>query len=256
MSPVRTLRSHLQDLLAAFAFLTRLPLPAIPFDDQSLARAVKFFPLVGLAVGAAAALLHAALTPHLPGPVSALAVLLATVLTTGALHEDGLADTADAFGGGLRDRTRILAILRDSRIGSYGAIALTLSLTARLLLLSSLPPASFAAYLIAAHVLCRWSSLPLSLWLAPARSPHDGMGSRIAHRTIRASLLVGSALTLAIVIPALRLASIAPFALSLTVILLSGLFYRARLGGITGDCFGATNQLTEIAVLCCGVWQR
>ncbi len=256
MSPAPTLRSLLGDLLAAFAFLTRLPLPATPYDDGSLARAVKFFPLVGLVIGAGASLLHAALTPHLPGPVSALAVLLATVLTTGALHEDGLADTADAFGGGLRDRSRILAILRDSRIGSYGAIALTLSLTARLLLLSSLPPASFAPCLIAAHVLGRWSSLPLSLWLAPARSPHDGMGARIAHRTSRASLLVGSALTLAIIIPALHLASIAPVLLTLAVTLLSGLFYRARLGGITGDCFGATNQLTEIAVLCCGVWQR
>lgn len=256
MSLTRFLRSQAVDLLAAFAFLTRLPLPTVPYDDGSLARAVKFFPLVGLAIGAGAALLYVALTPHLPGPLPALVVLLATVLTTGALHEDGLADAADAFGGGLRDRTRILAILRDSRIGSYGAIALIVSLTARLLLLASLPTSSFAAYLITAHVLCRWSSLPLSHWLAPARSPQDGMGSRIAHRTTRASLLAGSALTLAIVIPALHLMSIAPIVLSITVTLLTGLFFRARLGGITGDCFGATNQLTEITVLFCGVWQR
>lgn len=256
MTPARALRSIAIDLVAAFAFLTRFPLPSVCYDGGSLARSVKFFPLVGLVLGGGASLFHAFLVPHVPPDISALAVLLALVLMTGALHEDGLADVADAFGGGVRDRTRILSILRDSRIGSYGAIALVLSLGARVLLLENLPPSKFAAYVVAAHVLCRWSSLPLSLWLAPARAPHDGMGVRIAHRTTSASVLIGSALALAVILPTLRLMAIAPIVITLAVTLASGLFYRQRLSGITGDCFGATNQFTEIAVLCCGVWRQ
>lgn len=256
MNPARALRAHASDVVAAFAFLTRFPLPSVPYDDDSLARSVKFFPLVGLVLGCAASLLHGALSPHLPPALSALVVLLALVLATGALHEDGLADASDAFGGGQRDRNRILAILRDSRIGSYGAIALILSLAARVLLLSSLPPSNFAAYVVAAHVLCRWSSLPLSRSLPAARPANDGLGVRIAQRASGTSLVVGSLLSLAIVILALRVNAIEPITLTLAVTFLSSLFYRTRLGGVTGDCFGATNQLTEIAVLFCGVWQR
>lgn len=256
MKSPSALRSTAFDLVAAFIFLTRLPMPPISFDDESLARSVKFFPIVGLVLGGGVSLLHAALFRHFPPMLSALMVLLVLVLATGGLHEDGLADVADAFGGGLRDRIRILAILRDSRIGSYGAIALVLSLLARVLLLANLPAAHFAAYVIAAHVLCRWSSLPLSRWLLPARAEHDGLGSHIAKRTAASSLLLGSLLTLAVVLLALHLMAVAPISITLLVVLFSGLFYRDRLGGITGDCFGATNQITEIAVLCCGVWIR
>ena len=241
-----------EEVVVAFQFLTRIPMPAIAFESDSLSRAVKFFPLVGLVVGTGAVLLQKLLTTHLPNPLVSLIVLTYLVLITGFLHEDGLADAADGFGGGWT-KDRVLAILRDSRIGSYGASALVLSLLARYLLLSSMPMEHFAAYVISAHVLCRWSSLPLSYFL-PAAREHEGQGARIARLTSLSSLLFGSIFTAAIVVFALRRASVQPLLASLVLVALSGWFYYRRIDGVTGDCFGATNQLTEIAVYFCGVW--
>jgi adenosylcobinamide-GDP ribazoletransferase len=236
----------------AFQFLTRLPLPKVAFAPDGLARAVKFFPLVGLVIGSGAALLEKVLAPHLGRPASAVAVLLYLVLITGCLHEDGLADVADSTGGWSVEQR--LAILRDSRIGSYGVAALVLSLLSRTVLLAGLPLEHFTAYLISAHVLSRWSTLPLSYYLPPARES-DGQGARIAGLTSTASLIAGSIFTIATVVVALRKAAIAPMLSAVLVPLLSSFFYMRRFGGITGDCFGATNQLTEIAVYLCGVWK-
>jgi adenosylcobinamide-GDP ribazoletransferase len=173
------------------------------------------------------------------------------------LHEDGLADAADGFGGG-SSREQILIILKDSRIGSYGGAALTLSLFARVLLLASLPLTQIPQYLIAAHVLCRWTTLPLSYYLVSARSQQDqagaGQGARIARLTTRGTLLIGSLFTLAICIWLLRTHAAAAIVATILVTLLSGLYFQRRIDGVTGDCFGATNQLAEIAVYLTGLW--
>jgi adenosylcobinamide-GDP ribazoletransferase len=242
-----------EELVAAFQFLTRIPMPPTRFEADSLPRAIKFFPLVGLVVGSGAALLQRFLMPHLNRSVVALAVLTYLVLITGCFHEDGLADVADGFGGGW-DKKQILVILKDSRIGSYGATALILSLLGRYLLLASLPLEHFAAYVISAHVLCRWSSLPLSYFLPPARDK-DGQGARIANLTSLSSLAIGSSFSFAIVIFALRGAAVAPIAATLLIVIFSGWFYHRKIDGVTGDCFGATNQLAEIAVYVCGGWR-
>ena len=136
------------DIAVAFQFLTRLPVPQVPFAPDGLARAVKFFPLVGLVIGAGAALLQRMLSPHLGRPATALVVLVYLVLITGCLHEDGLADVADSLGGWNQEQR--LAILHDSRIGSYGTAALALSLLSRGVLLAE----------------CRWSALPPT-WCRP-----------------------------------------------------------------------------------------
>ena len=229
-----------------------VPLPKVAFAPDGLSRAVKFFPLVGLAVGAGAALLERVLTPHLARPASALVVLLYLVLVTGCLHEDGLADVADSLGGW--NPAQRLAILRDSRIGSYGAAALVLSLVGRAVLLAELPLEHFTAYLVSAHVLCRWSMLPLSYYLPPA-GENEGQGRRIAGLTSTASLIFGSALTIAIVVVGLHKGATAPILCAMAIPMLCGWFYMRKFGGITGDCFGATNQLTEIAVYLCGAWK-
>jgi len=111
---------------------------------------VKFFPVVGLLIGASAALLHFLLSPRLPAWIVALLIVVYLVAITGCLHEDGLANAADGFGGGW-EREKVLSIMRDSRIGSYGAAALTLSLIARILLIASLSPIRAVTYLIAAR---------------------------------------------------------------------------------------------------------
>jgi adenosylcobinamide-GDP ribazoletransferase len=240
------------EIIVAFQFLTRIPMPSIAFETDALSRATKFFPLVGLVVGSGAILLQRLLMIHMNRPLVALIVLIYLVLITGCLHEDGLADTADGFGGG-RIKDQILAILKDSRIGSYGATALMLSLLARYLLLASLPLEHFAAYVISSHVLCRWSSLPLSYFVPPARE-RDGQGARIAKLTSLASLTFGSIFSLAVVAFALRGSAVAPVLVAVFTFAASGWFYERKIGGVTGDCFGATNQLTEIAVYFCGVW--
>jgi len=239
-------------MVVAFQFLTRIPTPSIVFEADALSRVAKFFSLVGLVVGSGAVLLQKVLILHLSRQLVALIVLIYLVLITGCLHEDGLADAADGFGGG-RTKDQILAFLKDSRIGSYGATVLVLSLLARYLLLVSLPLEHFAAYVISSHILSRWSSLPLSYFLPPARV-QDGQGARIAKLTSLASLIFGSAFSLAAVVFALRWSAVAPVLVAVLILGVSGWFYVRKIGGVTGDCFGATNQLTEIAVYFCGVW--
>jgi adenosylcobinamide-GDP ribazoletransferase len=252
MNAIHRIRRLGSEVIAAFQFLTRIPMPSIAFETDSLPRATIYFPLVGLVVGAGAVLLQKLLMPHLTRSFVALIVLLYLVIITGCLHEDGLADIADGFGGGW-SREQILTILKDSRIGSYGGAALVLSLLARYLLLASLPLEHFAAYVISAHVLCRWSSLPLSYFLPPARA-RNGQGARIAKLTSLSSLLFGSIFSFAAVIFALRRSAAAPLLVATLTVALSGWLYFRKIMGVTGDCFGATNQLTEIAVYFCGVW--
>jgi adenosylcobinamide-GDP ribazoletransferase len=240
------------DFLSAVQFLTRVPVPSISYQPDSLARAIKYFPLVGALLGAAAALLHRALVPHLGRLPTALVIVIFLVWSTGCLHEDGLADTSDGLGGG-RNREQILLIFRDSRIGSYGATALSLSLLARVILIASIPLGQVAQYLIAAHILCRWTTLPLSYLCAPARET-GGQGARVAQLTTRNSLILGTAFSFLPIGLLLRWRIFAPFLVATAVALLSARFYKRKIGGVTGDCFGATNQLTEIAVYLCGAW--
>ncbi len=249
---MNALRQAWLNLLAAVQFLTRIPVPLIPYAEDTLARSVKFFPLVGLLIGALAALLNLLIAPHLPRLITAVILVIFLVTITGCFHEDALADTFDGFGGGW-NRDQILTILKDSRIGSYGGAALTLSLIARVALLASLPLAEVARYLIAAHALCRWTTLPLSYFLAPART-EASQGARLAKLTSRSSLIAGTGIMLVIVMAALGIHAIAPILLAILMTYVSGVYYNSRIQGVTGDCFGATNQITEVLVYLAGVW--
>ncbi len=252
MNTLSDIRRPGSDFLSAVQFLTRIPLPSLAYEEDSLARAVKFFPAVGALIGYAAALLHRALAPHLSRPLTAIAVFTFLILLTGALHEDGLADCADGFGGG-HTRDKILLIMRDSRIGTYGALALILSLSARVLLLTAIPLDRVLPTLVAANILSRWTALPLSYFL-PAARQQDGQGARVARLTSSTSLIVGTIFTLCFVGYLLRSQAIAPIAVAIILTVLSAWFYQRKIGGITGDCFGATNQLTELAIYLCGAW--
>jgi adenosylcobinamide-GDP ribazoletransferase len=252
MSLATDLKRSGSDLISAVQFLTRIPLPSVSYRADSLSGAVKFFPLVGAFMGGMAALLNRALVHHLPPLASAFVVLIFLVLITGCIHEDGLADAADGFGGG-HTREKILVILRDSRIGSYGAAALCLSLVGRLILISSLPANNLSKYLVVASVLCRWTILPLSYFL-PAAREGDGQGARLARLTTRPSLIAGTIFTFALAGVLLRWQALAPIAVAILISLFSARFYSRKIGGITGDCFGATTQVTEIAIYFCGVW--
>ena len=241
----------LRELATAVQFMTRIPLPAFRFQPDMVLGGAKFFPLIGAVIALGAIAIERGLRSHLPATVVALAVLAYLVIITGGFHEDGLADTADAMGGGWT-KPRMLEIMHDSRIGSFGTLAICLSLLARWALLSAMPVARFPFYLLTAHVLCRWTTLPLGAFMDSART--DGLGAKLAHKIPLSSAAIGSVLAFVIVGWALRVQALVPIAAVSLITLFSGLYYRSQIGGVTGDCFGATNQLAEIAVYVCGVW--
>jgi len=240
------LRGVADRALVAHAFLTRLRLPVRgSVDPGRFGRAAVLFPLVGVTVGGAAALVRLAVEPV--GPIFAtVAALSVPPLLTGALHEDGLADTADALGP--HERRRRLEAMRDPHLGAFGVLALVLSVAARIALLAPLGARAAALALVAAHVLGRWSTLPLALAVPPVRN--EGAGALL--RPLPGQVLAGTALALALAAPALLACSppvlLAGLAAALAVTALTGLLWRRAFGGVTGDTFGATNQLVEIAV--------
>jgi adenosylcobinamide-GDP ribazoletransferase len=235
----------LQDLVLAFRFLTRIPLPGKAHGPGAVSGSAKFFPIVGLVVALGAIGLRRVLSGHLAPPIVAALVLAYLVVITGGFHEDGLADAADGFGGGW-SKEKILEIMRDSRIGSFGALAIGLSLLIRHSLLTNLRTDKFSTYIIVAHVLCRWTTLPLSFFMHPARA--EGQGAGVAQRTSAWSLILGTLMAFVICYVVMHLAFWVPLAAAMFVTLITALYYQSQIGGITGDCFGATNQLTEIAI--------
>ena len=245
---MRTLR----EFAAAVQFMTRIPVPAFRYEPDLVLTGAKFYPLVGAVVALGAIAVERLLRSHLPTYLTALAVLVYLVAITGGFHEDGLADTVDALGGGWT-RARKLEIMHDSRIGSFGTLAIVLSLGARWGLLAAMPIGRLPWYLLTAHVLCRWTTLPLGMFMSSARS--DGLGARLAHKIPLAAGIIGTVLALLIAAWALRWQAVGPIVAVSLITLLSGWYYRSQIGGITGDCFGATNQLAEIAVYLCGVWR-
>jgi adenosylcobinamide-GDP ribazoletransferase len=245
------MRSAIRVFFTAIQFLTRLPVPAGDFHPEDLAKSLVFFPVVGLLLAAGGVLLHSVLGTHLGNAVVVLIILVYLVLLTGGLHEDALADAADGFGGGW-DKEQILTIMRDSRIGSYGAIAIAFSLLGRFVLLTKLPPTKFVAYFVAGQVLSRWTPLPLSFFLLPARAD-SGQGSRVARKVSWLSLIIGTILALGIASLFLHGAVWSAGSVAVLVTATAGFYYQRRLGGITGDCLGATIQLAEIGVYLTGV---
>jgi adenosylcobinamide-GDP ribazoletransferase len=233
-------------LLIAVQFLTRLPVPrGLATSEAELGQAAAFFPLVGVIVGGGGALLHVALTALLPPSTCVLLVLIYAALITNGFHEDGLADAFDGFGGGW-ERERILEIMRDSRIGTFGALALILLVLAKYNLLAALEPTQVWRWLIVAHTAARWTTLPLCIWLPYARE--EGRGKLVAQRVdygaavIATLTLLVTLLLLPWLVAALALAVVAAASAA------SGWYYSRRIQGITGDCLGATNQITEIAL--------
>ncbi|CAO3432773.1 adenosylcobinamide-GDP ribazoletransferase [Azospirillum doebereinerae] len=242
-----------QDAALAVVFLTRLPLPLTgPLADGAPARAMAWFPLVGALIGlAGGAVLAVAWLIHLPPLAAALLALAATVWLTGGLHEDGAADVADGFGGG-RDKARKLEIMRDSRVGSYGVLALVFSVAIRASALAALTnPGAAIAALVAAGALSRAGLAVVARTLPPARS--DGLAAaqgKPGLKTVVLALVLGLALAL----PALWIAGPWTMVACALVVAACAVWLMARLalrqiGGHTGDVFGAVQQAADAAVL-------
>jgi adenosylcobinamide-GDP ribazoletransferase len=254
---VSVLRAQLRAVGAAFAFLTRLPLgPLASHDPADLPASVVYFPVVGLVVAAFGGVAFAVAAHFWSVPIALLFSMIATVLATGAFHEDALADALDGFGGGW-SRDQVLTIMKDSRVGSYALVGVILVLALKFAALSSIAanPAAIERIvraLIAGHTLGRWSSVPLIRAYAYVRPTAEGerpsAGRPFVSGVSVARLTVATVIALAIVVAALEGRAVGPIAVTLVLTFLAGKYFRQRIGGITGDALGAANQLVEVGV--------
>ncbi len=249
-------------LLAAIAFLTRLPAPRnLIFEAGDIGRATVFFPLVGALIGliqiVALQLFPAAARENtLKAVLIAVLLVVVNVFVTGALHLDGLADMADGFGGG-RDKARTLEIMRDSVIGSFGAVALILLLILKITAIAALLENAAAwKFLIVAPALGRWATVPLGKFLPYARKS-GGLGQSITDFVGWNELVGGTVLTAIILFGLLdwrNAAILWMVAISITVFL--GRLCQKKIGGITGDTMGANTEICETAILLAAVFLR
>lgn len=243
-----TVRGWVGDIHLAAVFLTRLPLPdAGPVAPGELARAMRGFPVVGIGLGLAAGLIAALALALLPPLPSALIAVMALTLMTGALHEDGLADFADGLGarGGAEQR---LEVMRDSRSGAFGVLALVFSVSLRAAALAALPGyGRVIGALVAAAALSR-ALIPAAMQvMAPARP--DGLGASAGSPDASvAATAAGLGLLAAIAglgLGGALVATVMALAAGLAVVWLA----RRALGGYTGDVLGAVQQATETAIV-------
>ena len=282
VAPARTVLEPLRLLVVALRFLTRLPLPEVKFGGDDLRRASALFPLVGAVVAGIGVALRAALEPLWGTGVATLAAVAAMIAVTGALHEDGLADTADGLWGGWTPARR-LEIMRDSRIGTYGAVALIVVLGLRASMLLPLGLADFARAVVCGHVLGRASTLLLVRLLPVAAVPavqdqavqdQAVEDQAVQDQAVEAARLVegdeperprlgaavvgplslrGAITAVVVVMLTLLLATgvraAVPLAAGLLTCLLCAALFRRRLGGVTGDTLGAANQLVDLAAI-------
>jgi adenosylcobinamide-GDP ribazoletransferase len=236
----------------ALQFFTRLPVPRwVGFEADWLHHASRYFPLVGLVVAAISAAVYALAALLWPAPVAALLATAAAIYATGAFHEDGFADMCDGFGGGMT-RERVLEIMKDSRIGAYGAIGIGCLLALKVTLLALLPPAVAIAALFLAHPLSRLAATALIWRLDYARA--EGKAKPMAQEMTGAEFAIGLCCA---TLPALLLGlyhylswgAIIGGALGAAGVAfwLARKFVR-RLGGYTGDCLGAVQQVAEVAI--------
>ena len=236
----------------ALQFFTRLPIPRwVGFEPGWLHQSSRYFPLVGCVVAAVAAAVYLLAALVLPAPVAAVLSTAASIYITGAFHEDGFADTCDGFGGGLNPE-RVLEIMKDSRVGAYGAIGIVCMLGAKCTTLAMLPPSSAIAALFLAHPLSRLAAVSLIWRMDYARA--EGKAKPMAQQ-MRASEFAVAALTallpaaLLLMLDAVSFAMLAAslLAAALAALWLARLFQR-RIGGYTGDCLGSVQQLAEVAI--------
>ena len=233
-------------LVTAFAFLTRLPVWAGPVTEVELGRSVAFFPLVGLVLGLMVTGFAYALAGTLPSPI--MAVLLVALLAglTGALHLDGLSDLFDGLAGGKGDPQRALAIMRDSRIGAQGTVALLLVIAAKIAATYVLLEMRDYLAILVVPVIGRFAVVPLIVLFPYARP--DGLG-RAFNGQARGVDLGIATVTMGAVVVAFGWSLLKPVGAAAVTALALGFWLRARLGGLTGDIYGAAIELAETAAL-------
>ncbi len=239
----------LAELRLATSFLTIIPvIDRRRASDDTVAASFAWFPIVGFVLGAALSAEDWILAHVFAQVIRSVLIIVSLTVVTGAVHLDGLADTADALGAG-RDRERALDILRDSRVGTFGASAIFFDLTLKILALSTLAGHRRYAALLLAPMLARWAMVLVASGMPYLRS--SGSGSALLGNKslgLRAVLVAIFTLVAMLMLGALRTIALAG-AVAIAIVFATRLFYRRWLGGVTGDLIGACGELVEIAVL-------
>lgn len=242
------MKQQLTLLLTAVMFYTRIPVPRnIDHSDDLLNKSTRYFPAIGYIVGGFAVLLFWLSSLALPLSMAVLISMIATIWLTGAFHEDGFADVCDGFGGGW-SAEQILTIMKDSRLGTYGAIGLVGMLALKFMALTALPQTLIIPALIIGHVASRWTAVNLIRFSRYARLDATSKTKPVGKLLDTPTYLVATltALPVCLLIPDWPyLAFIIP--LPLLVWRLKH-YFEKWIGGFTGDCLGATQQLAEVVI--------
>lgn len=241
------MRQELEYFFGALRFFTRLPVPAwVGHSTQHLNRSARYFPAVGLVVGAIGALVWIIASLFWPKTIAILLALSATVWATGAFHEDGLSDMTDGFGGGW-EKGSILEIMKDSRVGSFGVVVLVLTLLGRFMALVELPNTWVFMALIAGHAVSRFCSTALLFAMDYVREDADSKAKPLATRISPLELDIAGGIAL---LPCLLLPLghvLVGLVLAVGVSFWLARFFKRWIGGYTGDCLGAVQQAAELA---------
>jgi adenosylcobinamide-GDP ribazoletransferase len=247
MNPLMELRYF----FTALGYFTRVPVPRwVGYEPHYLNAAARYFPLVGLLIGSLAALVYLAALHVFPPGVAVLLSMAASLLVTGAFHEDGLADCCDAFGGAYT-REDVLRIMHDSRIGAFGAIALMIALALKWQTLAALPPLRAAGLMIAAHAASRAAAISYLATLDYVRA--EGKAKPVAQRLGGAAFALAALFGLpALFWPDWRFGC-AALVLLVVLRLVMGRYFVRRIGGYTGDCLGFAQQIFELAIYLLGL---
>lgn len=238
-----------RNLVLALGFFTRIPVPSVDnFQESDLNSASKYFPLVGWLIGAIAALVFYLSSQLLTPDIAIILSMIATIYATGAFHEDGLTDAVDGLGGGW-EKEQVLTIMQDSRIGSYGAVAIILALLLKYTALTHIPLSIMPLVLIAGHSLSRLFAVLVMATQRYVKS--SGKAKPLATQLTKTDLIIALffGFTPLVFLVLFFSNSVYYCALAFVAFIWGwfSLVIRRRIGGYTGDCLGATQQLTEIA---------
>ncbi len=239
------LQQELSIFFAALTFFTRIPAPGwVAFSRESLNRSSRYFPLVGILVGVLSAFVFWVCHLFLTHSASILLSMAASILVTGAFHEDGFADVCDGFGGGW-NKMQILTIMKDSRIGAFGTIGIAVLLLLKFTSLAEIPARLLPACIVAGHSASRACSVALTYWLRYVRENEDSKAKPLATEISGKSLLIAFLFGFFPFLWMRPVFLVCLLPLALTTAWL-GRFFRKRIGGYTGDCLGAVQQVTEV----------
>jgi len=234
--------------LTALQFLTIIRVPGDRgVGDEDLGGSMSLFPLVGLLIGLILAGVRYILGIALPSPLADISVIALLVIVTGCLHLDGFADTIDGLAGG-GDREKTLAIMKDSRIGSFAVVGLILILILKVAALMGVPEEIKSRALIAAPVLGRWSTVQLAAWFDYARAGY-GTGRAFTRGAGRREAVISTLIAAVIVAGTFGIRGLVMLLVIAVLTALFGLFFKRRVGGVTGDIMGAACETSETALL-------